>query len=82
MMEEAEALAREASEESGLDDRPNADPLVLAVCYLGLRLVPHRGRGARLEPDAIFYPARASDRDAAYLVAPMRFCPQFPERNT
>jgi Zn-dependent peptidase ImmA (M78 family) len=67
--EEAEAIARAASEESGLDDRPNADPLVLAVCYLELRLVPRRGRHSRLVEDRIVYPATASEQQAAYFVA-------------
>lgn len=67
--DEAEAIARHASEESGLDDRPNADPLVLAVCYLDLRLVPRRGRGARLTDRSIIYPAAADERSAAYFVA-------------
>lgn len=67
--DEAEAIAAEASAESGLDDRPHCDPLVLAVCYLGLRLVPRRGRGSRLVEDRILYPASASEHDAAYFVA-------------
>ncbi len=69
MLDEAEALAEGASQESGLDDRPNADPSVLAVAYLDLRLVPHRRRGSRLEDGRIFYPARASLTDAAYFIA-------------
>ena len=67
--EVAEAIAAEASEDSGRDDRPNADPSVLAVCYLGLRLVPSRRRSACLIEDRVYYPARASDRDVAYFVA-------------
>jgi hypothetical protein len=67
--EEAEAIAREASEESGLDDRPNADPLVLAACYLRLRLMPRRGRHSRLVENRIIYPATADEQQAAYFVA-------------
>ena len=65
----AEGIAADASEDSGLDDRPHADPAILAVCYLGLRLVPSRTRGPCLIEDRIYYPARASDRDVAYFVA-------------
>jgi hypothetical protein len=67
--ETAEAIAAEASEDSGLDDRPNADPSVLAVAYLGLRLVPSRRLSACLIEDRIYYPAKASERDAAYYTA-------------
>lgn len=45
--DEAEAIAAEASDESGLNDRPIADPLVLAVCYLEKQLVPQRARRSR-----------------------------------
>lgn len=69
LAEEAEGIAAEASQQSGLDDRPNADPLVLAVCYLGLELVPRRGRGARLFNDRIYFPASANEQSAAYFVA-------------
>lgn len=69
LAEEAEGIAAHASQESGLDDRPNADPLILAVCYLGLQLVPRRGRGARLVGERIIYPAAASEQSAAYFVA-------------
>ena len=67
--EVAESIASEASEDSGLDDRPHAEPSILAVCYLGLRLVPSRTRGPCLVEDRVYYPARASERDIAYFVA-------------
>jgi hypothetical protein len=67
--EAAEAIAAEASEGSGLDDRPRADPSVLAVAYLGLRLVPSSRLHACLIEDRVYYPARASERDASYWIA-------------
>lgn len=69
MLEDAEGIAEHAATDSGLDDRPNCDPAVLAVCYLGLRLVPQRGRGSRLDGERIFYPSRATAQDAAYFIA-------------
>jgi hypothetical protein len=67
--EEAEALAESASIESGLDDRPHADPAVMAVAYCGLRLVPVRGSSARLVEDRLYYPARVDPKHRAYLQA-------------
>lgn len=69
MLEAAEGIAAGVSSASGLDDRPNCDPAVIAVAYLDLHLVPQRGRGSRLDRDRIFYPARASACDAAYFIA-------------
>lgn len=67
--DEAEALATDASEQSGLDDRPNADPAVMAVCYCGLRLVPHSSKAARLVGDQLFYPRGAAPTERAFLQA-------------
>lgn len=66
---EAEAIAAQASSESGLDDRPHADPLVLAAAYLQLRLMPRRGRCSRLLDGVIVYPAHADEQARAYFVA-------------
>jgi len=65
----AEAIAAEASRDSGLDDRPNADPSVLAVAYLGLRLVPSKTLGPCLIEDRIYYPRGSSETLIAYAVA-------------
>jgi hypothetical protein len=69
LAEAAESIARETSENSGLDDRPNADPMLIAVSYLGLRLVPRQMRGARLVNDWIMYPRSADEQHAAYAVS-------------
>jgi hypothetical protein len=65
----SEAIAAEASEASGLDDRPNADPSVLAVAYLGLRLVPSRTVGPCLIEDRVYYPRRSSETSIAWYTA-------------
>jgi hypothetical protein len=65
----AEDLAWAASEESGLTDRPDADPRVLAVCYLGLRLCPRPRAEARLVGSRIIYPAEADEQGACYFVS-------------
>lgn len=66
---EAEEVARQATIESGLDDRPRCDPRVLAASYLGLALVPWPRRFASLVRGVVWYPAAASDDAQAYLVA-------------
>lgn len=67
--DEAEAIAWDASRDSGLDDRPRCDPAVLAVCYLGLRLCPI----VRAEPcvvgDRLIYPPDEDPAAVAYLQA-------------
>lgn len=68
ILDDAEDLAAEASAESGLDDRPAADPCVLAVSYCGLRLVPSAGSGARLVEGRVYYPRAATDRERAFYV--------------
>ena len=65
----AESIATEASEDSGLDDRPHADPAVLAVAYLGLRLVPSRTVGPCLIEDRIYYPRHACETAGAWDLA-------------
>lgn len=65
----AEGLAREVSEESGLDDRPRTCARVLAVCYFGLRLCPRAGAEARLIGDRVIYPAEAGEQAAQYFLA-------------
>ena len=69
MLEDAEDLAAHASAESGLDDRPHADPAVMAVCYCKLRLVPHRRRDARLVEDRLYFPRGAPPQERAFLQA-------------
>jgi len=68
--DEAEEVARQATAESGLDDRPRCDPRTLAVSYLGLRLAPLPGMRPRLDGGIVWYPSDAPDdaipaRDAA-----------------
>lgn len=69
LLDDAEDLAAEATRKSGLDDRPIANPCVLAVCYLELRLIPRRRGGPRLEPGRIIYPADATEKARAFFVA-------------
>lgn len=67
--DDCEALAQQASEDSGLSDRPDADPAVMAVGYCGLRLVPCHGSRARLVEDRLYYPAHVDPQHRAYLQA-------------
>lgn len=65
---EIEGVAQAALDESGLGDRPNADPCVLAVAWGGLRLRPMSGAKPHLDGDVIIYPSRANDQSRAYFV--------------
>ncbi len=65
-LDDAEDLAAHTSQASGADDRPHADPGVIAVGYCELRLTPGDGRGARLVGDRIVYPRAASPQAAAF----------------
>lgn len=67
--DEAEEAARQASEESGLDDRPRCDPRVLAAGYLGLELLPWPRTPPRLVDGVIWYPSEAREDAIAYYVA-------------
>ncbi len=67
--DEAEEVARQASEESGLDDRPRCDPRVLAAGYLGLELLPWPRTPPRLVDGVIWYPSEAREDAIAYYVA-------------
>lgn len=67
--DDCEALALEVSRESGLDDRPDADPCVIAACWAGLELRPEPGAKARLADGVIVYPAGAPPESVAYFVA-------------
>lgn len=67
--DEAETLAWRASSDSGLDDRPNADPLIFAVCYLGLVLAPVPRAKPHLAGDLLVYPREANDQTRAYMVS-------------
>lgn len=67
--DEAEEVARQATVESGLDDRPRCDPRTLAVSYLGLRLAPLPGMRPRLESGIVWYPSDAPPDAIAYYVA-------------
>lgn len=67
--EEAEEVARQALDESGLDDRPRCDPRTLAVSYLGLVLCPWQRVRPRLVGGVIWYPAVAPETAQAYYVA-------------
>lgn len=62
-------MARQATVESGLDDRPRCDPRVLAVSYLGLRLMPWPRAHPRLVEGVVWYPAEAPPDAQAYYVA-------------
>lgn len=65
---EIEGIAQAALDESGLGDRPHADPCILAVAWGGLRLRPVAGAKPHLDGDVIVYPARANDQARAYFV--------------
>lgn len=67
--DEAEEVARQATVESGLDDRPRCDPRTFAVSYLGLRLAPLPGMRPRLDGGIVWYPSDAPDDAIAYYVA-------------
>jgi hypothetical protein len=67
--DEAEDVARQAIDESGLDDRPRCDPRTLAVSYLGLTLAPWPRVRPRLVGGVIWYPSDATDDAQAYYVA-------------
>lgn len=67
--DEAEEVARQASVESGLDDRPRCDPRTLAISYLGLTLIPWPRVRARLDGGVLWYPAEVDEQAQAYLVA-------------
>lgn len=67
--DEAEELARRASAESTLTDRPRCDPGALAVGYLELRLAPMPRARPHLNGDLIVYPREASAQTAAYMIA-------------
>lgn len=66
---DAEVVALNVSRASGLDDRPRCDPRVLALCHLGLRLIPHRREVTALVGDRIFYRSGQPDDATAYAVA-------------
>lgn len=66
---DAEALASDVSRTSGLDDRPRCDSRVLALCHLGLRLIPHRQEVTALVGDRIYYRSGQSEDAQAFLVA-------------
>jgi hypothetical protein len=67
--DDCEQLALEAHRESGLDDRPFADPCVMAVSWAGLRLRPEPHGRPHIADGVIVYPASASPPAVAYFVA-------------
>lgn len=66
--EEWGRLAWAASVESGLDDRPRADPAVLAAGYYGLTLAPWPRAHARLVDGVIWYPSNETPDAQAFLI--------------
>lgn len=67
--DDCEALALEVSRECGLDDRPDADPCVIAVAWAGLELRPEPHSKPHLADGVIVYPAGAPPESVAYFVA-------------
>jgi hypothetical protein len=67
-LEECEGIAQAALDESGLGDRPYADPRILAVAWGRLRLRPVHGARPHLDGDVIVYPASAPERAQAYYI--------------
>ena len=67
--DDCEALAQSALDESGLNDRPNVDPLVLAVAWGGLRVRPEPHCTPHLIDGVIVYRAGASDDAIAWAAA-------------
>jgi hypothetical protein len=66
--DDAELIAWEACRESNLDDRPRCDPLVMAACYLQLRLCPVPRAEPRIVGDRLIYPGDAEPTAIAYFV--------------
>lgn len=68
--DDCEALAQRVIDESGLDDRPNADPRILAVGWAGLELAPDPPPcKPHLADGVIHYPAGAPLSAVGYFVA-------------
>lgn len=67
--DECEEIARRASAESTLDDRPKANPRLLAAGYLRLRLRPRIGAHAHLRRDVIIFDPTEPPDALAYLIA-------------
>lgn len=67
--DEAEEVARQVSEETGLDDRPRCDPRVIAAGYLDLELLPWPNTPPRLVEGVIWYPSNAPRDAQAYFIA-------------
>ena len=66
--DDAEAIAWRASSESGLDDRPDCDPCVLAAAYLEMELAPVQGATPHINGRRIIYPAGEPPDAVAYYV--------------
>lgn len=64
--DETEHIAETASNESGLTDRPRADPRTMAVSYCGLRLAPWVKARPKLVDGVIWYPANAAEASIAW----------------
>jgi hypothetical protein len=67
--DDAEALAWSACSESGLDDRPNCDPLVFAVGALDLILVPMARVEAHIVGRRLYYRSDDTAEGIAYCVS-------------
>lgn len=66
---DCEAMAERASSESTLDRRQRADPRLLAVGYLRLRLRPVAGAQPELRRDVIVFDAAARESERAWQIA-------------
>lgn len=66
--EDCEGIAQSILDATGLDDRPRADPSVVAVAWAGLALCPEPGAKPHLVDGEIVYPSGASDDAAAYFI--------------
>lgn len=66
--DETEHIAETASNESGLTDRPKADPRSMAVNYCQLQLAPWGRTKPRLQNGVIWYPANAPEVSVVWWV--------------
>jgi hypothetical protein len=67
--DDCEALAQRVIDESGLDDRPNADPRILATAWAELELRPEPHCKPHIADGVIHYPAGAELSAVGYFVA-------------
>lgn len=66
--DDCEALALGVIRETGLDDRPHADPRIIAVAWAGLELRPEPFARPHIADGVIVVPAGISDVAEAYFV--------------